>query len=63
MWFQKNGDFMNKKLVEFIINSDIDSNIKKFIIESLAIEDDGHIRYVDEYKKLVNNYAGDHLWF
>jgi len=52
---------MNKKLVEFIVNSDIDSDIKEFIIESLAIEDNGHIRYVDKYKKLVDNYVGDHL--
>lgn len=52
---------MNKKLVKFIEGSDIDPDIKKFIIESLAIEDIHNIRYTERYEKLIHKYVGDRL--
>ena len=61
MCFQKNGDFMNEKLVEFIENSDIDLEIKEFLKESLEIEDDIDVKYKNQYEKLVNKYVGDKL--
>ncbi len=52
---------MNKKLVKFIEGSDIDSDIKEFIIESLAIEDIRNIRYIEHYEKLIHKHVGDRL--
>ena len=52
---------MNKKLVEVIENSDIDSDIKMFLIESLLIEETGDVRYKKRYEKLVENFVGDKL--
>ena len=49
---------MNKKLVKFIDNSDMDDNIKDFLKESLAIGDEKGRRNKKKYEKLVDKYAG-----
>lgn len=48
---------MNKKLVKFIENSDMDENIKDFLMESLSIEERGERRSRKNYVELVEKYA------
>ena len=49
---------MNEKLVKFLENSEIDLDVKDFIMETLAIQDERNPRFIKKYEDLVDKYVG-----